>query len=157
VFSNGISVDSMATKEAKKWMKTEQYKKLKLEATLQTPQKQTVSRQAPSSDRKCSMKIRIFIGLDNHSYLSKNSCLHLCHHPCLKSYAIFHGHKDMNKCDIDLLTLLFSVSISPIQISQIMEQLKGSWAGKFTPKPTYIQHESENCGATKVCSWIVAQ
>ncbi len=39
----------------------------------------------------------------------------------------------MDKCDIDLLTLLFSVNVSPIQISKIMEQLKGPQAGTFTP------------------------
>jgi hypothetical protein len=103
----------MATKEAKKWMKTWESKKHKFKATIPTPQK-TVSRQAPSSDIKCSMKIRIYQGLDNHFYLAKNYFLHHCHHLHLKSEAIMHGQKDMDKCDIDLLALLYSANISPI-------------------------------------------
>ncbi len=39
--------------------------------------------------------------------------------------------------DIDILTLLFSVNVTPSQISQIMEQLKGSKAGTFMPKRVY--------------------
>jgi hypothetical protein len=38
---------------------------------------------------------------------------------------------------IDLVTLLFSVSVSPIQISQIIEQVKGPEAGTYTPKHVY--------------------
>jgi hypothetical protein len=43
----------------------------------------------------------------------------------------------METGDIDILTLLFSVNVSPIQISQIMEQLKGPEAGTFMPKCVY--------------------
>jgi hypothetical protein len=38
---------------------------------------------------------------------------------------------------VDILTLLFSVNVSPSQISQIMEQLKGPEAGTFMPKRVY--------------------
>ncbi len=40
----------------------------------------------------------------------------------------------METGDIDFLTLLFCVNVSPIQISQIMEQLKGPEARTFMPK-----------------------
>jgi hypothetical protein len=83
------------------------------------------------------MQIRIFLGLDNHFYLAKTSCLHHSHHPRLKSEAISCGQNDMDKCDIDLLTLLFSANIQPFQISQIMEQCKGPQAGTFPPKHLY--------------------
>jgi hypothetical protein len=43
----------------------------------------------------------------------------------------------MKRGDIDILTLLFSVNVTPTQISQIMEQLKGPDAGTFTPKCVY--------------------
>ncbi len=43
----------------------------------------------------------------------------------------------METGDIDILTLLFSVNMTPIQISQIMEQLKGLEAGTFMPKQVY--------------------
>jgi hypothetical protein len=43
----------------------------------------------------------------------------------------------METGDIDILMLLFSVSTTPIQISQIMEQLKGPEAGTFMPKHVY--------------------
>ncbi len=43
----------------------------------------------------------------------------------------------METGDIDLVTLLFSVNVSPMQISQIMEQVKGPEAGTYTPKRIY--------------------
>ncbi len=114
----------------------ENYKKRKLRETDPTPRK-TVSRQAPSINQKCSMTITIFLGLDNHFYLSKSSCLNHCYHPRQKSEAILHGQKDMDTGDIDLLTLLFSVNVSPMQISQIIEQVKGPEAGTYHPKCVY--------------------
>jgi hypothetical protein len=83
------------------------------------------------------MQIRIFLGLDNHFYLAKTSCLHHSHHPHLKSEAISCGKNDMDRCDIDLLTLLFSVNVHPFRISQIMGQRKGPQAGTFCPKRLY--------------------
>jgi hypothetical protein len=43
----------------------------------------------------------------------------------------------MDTGDIDLLTLLFSANISPMQISQIMEQVKGPEARTYHPKGVY--------------------
>jgi hypothetical protein len=40
----------------------------------------------------------------------------------------------MDTGDIDILTLLFSVNVTPTQIPQIMEQQKGPESGKFMPK-----------------------
>jgi hypothetical protein len=51
------------------------------------------------------------------------------------------GKEDMDKCDIDLLTLQFSANVPPIQISQITEQLKGPQAGTFTPKRLYNMNQ----------------
>ncbi len=113
-------VDAMATKEVKNCMICENHKKRKLRETDQTPRK-TVSRQAPSINQKFSMTITIFLGLDNHFYLSKNSCLDHCYHLRQKSESILSEQKDMDTGDFDLLTLLFSVNVSPMQISQIME------------------------------------
>jgi hypothetical protein len=64
------------------------------------------------------MQTRIVLGLDDHFYLGKTSYLHHSHCPCLESEAI--SQNDMNMCDIDHLTLLFSANIQPFQISQIM-------------------------------------
>ncbi len=47
----------------------------------------------------------------------------------------------METGDIDILVLLFSVNVSPSQISQIMEQLKGPEAGTFMPKRVYDMNE----------------
>jgi hypothetical protein len=126
----------MATKEVKNCMICENYKNHKLRETDQTPWK-TVSRRAPSINQKCSMTITIFLGLDNHFYLSKNSCLDHCYHPRQKSESFLHGQKDMNTGDFDLLTLFLSVNVSPMQISQIMEQVKGPEAGTYHPKHVY--------------------
>jgi hypothetical protein len=85
------------------------------------------------------MQIRIFLGLDNHFYLAKTSCLHHSHHPRLKSEAISCGKNDMDmdKCDINLLTLICSANVQPFQISQMMGQMKGLQAGTFSPKCLY--------------------
>ncbi len=120
----------MATNEVKNRMICENYKKRKLRETDWTPRK-TVSRQAPPSIN------HIFLGLDNHFYLSKNSCLDHCYHPRQKSESILRGQKDMDTGDFDLSTLLFIVNVSPIQISQIMEQVKGPEAGTYHPKRIY--------------------
>ncbi len=110
----------MATKDAKKRMKAEQNKKQKLQTTTDPTPCKTVSNRAPSLKCKCSMQIKIFCGANNLFYLSKNSSLNHCHHPCLKLKAILCGQSDMETGDIDILTLLFSVNVTPTQISQIM-------------------------------------
>jgi hypothetical protein len=63
------------------------------------------------------MQIKIFCGANNLFYLSKNSSLNHCHCPCLKSEAILCGKSDMETGDIDILMLLFSVNVTPTQIS----------------------------------------
>ncbi len=83
------------------------------------------------------MQIKIFCGANNLFYLSKNSSLNHCHQHCLKSKAILRGQSDMETGDIDILTLLFSVNVTPTQISQIMEQLKAPESGTFMPKCVY--------------------
>ena len=83
------------------------------------------------------MQIKIFCGANNLFYLSKNSSLNHCHHPPLKSKAILRGQSNMETGDIDILTLLFSVNVTPTQISQKMEQLKGPESGTFMPKRVY--------------------
>ncbi len=118
----------MATKEVKNCMICKNYKKRKLRETDWTPRK-TVSRRAPSINQKCSMAITILLGLDNHFCLSKNSCLDHCYHPRQKSESILRGQKDG--------TLLFSDNVSLMQISQIMEQVKGPEAGTYHPKHVY--------------------
>jgi hypothetical protein len=83
------------------------------------------------------MQIKIFVGANNLFYLSNSSSLNNCHHPCFKSKAILCGQSDIETGDIDISTLLFSVNVTPTQISQIMEQLKGPDAGAFMPKRVY--------------------
>ncbi len=43
----------------------------------------------------------------------------------------------METGDIDILMLLFSINVTPTQICQIMEKLKGPDAGTFMPKRAY--------------------
>jgi hypothetical protein len=144
-------VDAMATKEVKNCMICENYKKRKLRETDSTPWK-TVSRQAPSINQKCSMTITIFLGLDIHFYLSKKSCLDHCYHPHQKSESILCGQKDMDTGDFDFLTIFFSVNVSPIQISQIMEQVKGPEAGIYHPKRFYdINQRTEDLNNFAIC------
>jgi hypothetical protein len=132
-----LGVGTMAPKNAKKRMKAEQNKKCKLQTTTDPTPHKTVSNHAPSLECKCSMQIKIFCGANNLFYLSKDSSLNHCHHPCLKSKAILCGQSDMETGAIDILTLLFSVNVTPTQFSQIMEQLKGPESGTFMPKHVY--------------------
>jgi hypothetical protein len=111
-------------------------KKCKLKETVPISRR-SVSRQAPSIEKKCFMQIRIILSLDNHFYLAKTSCLHHSHHLHLKSEAISCGQNDMDKCDINLLTLLFSANVHPFQISKIIGQIKGPQAGAFSSKRLY--------------------
>ena len=72
------------------------------------------------------------------NYLSKNSCLDHCYHPRQQSESILGGQKDMASGDFDLLTLLCSVNVSPMQICQIMEQVKGPEGGHISQNVSMI-------------------
>ncbi len=123
----------MANMEVKKRLIFESYKKRNL-ISSDCAQRKTVSRRAGSIKEKCLMTFTIFLGLDNHFYLSKNSCLDHRYHPRQQSESNLRGQKDMASGDFDLLTLLCSVNVSPMQICQIMEQVKGPEAGIYQPK-----------------------
>jgi hypothetical protein len=47
----------------------------------------------------------------------------------------------MEQGDIDLLSLLFSVEATPVQISQIMQCLKGTKLGTLLPKRVYHMNQ----------------
>jgi hypothetical protein len=66
------------------------------------------------------MQIIIFFGQDDCFYLSTKSCLEHRYHPFLKADAILCGQSDMEQGDFDLLSLLFSVEATPVQISSRM-------------------------------------
>jgi hypothetical protein len=127
----------MAPKDAKKHMKAEQNKKRKLQITTDPTPCKTILNCAPSLKWKCSMQTKKICGANILFYLSKNSSLNHCHHPCLKSKAILSGQSNMETGNIDILNLLFSVNVTPTKISQIMEQLKKPESGTFMPKRVY--------------------
>jgi hypothetical protein len=87
------------------------------------------------------MQIIIFLGQDDRFYMSTKSSLNHCHHPALKADAILHGQNDMEQGDLDLLLLLFSVNATGIQISQIMQSLKGPESGAYIPKRIYNMNQ----------------
>jgi len=87
------------------------------------------------------MQIIIFLGQDDRFYLSTKSCLNHRHHPALKADALLHGHIDMEQGDLDLLSLLFSVNATGVQISQIMQSLKGPETGIYLPKRIYDMNQ----------------
>jgi hypothetical protein len=122
----------MSSKEARRKLINQNSSERKAQPPRFIPRK-TVSLQAPSSDKKCPMII-FFLGQDDHFYLSKSSCLHHLHHPRLNSKAVIRGQRDMEEGDIDLILLLFSAHLSPLQITQIMSQLKGNEFGTILPK-----------------------
>ncbi len=103
-------VDAMNNKKVKKHLIFESDKKRNL-ISSDCAQRKTVSRRARSIKEECLMTLTIFLGLDNHFYLSKNSCLDHCYHPRQQSESILCGQKDMASGDFDLLTLLCSVNV----------------------------------------------
>jgi hypothetical protein len=89
----------MAPNDAKKRMKAEQNKKYKLQTTTDPTPCKSVSNRAPSLKSKCSMQINRFCGANNLFYLTKNSSLNHCHHPCLKAKPILCGQSNMETDD----------------------------------------------------------
>ena len=129
----------MASKKTKKKLVNENRKRTR---DANVPEvRRTVSSRAPSQDMKCPMQILIFLGQDYRFYLSTNSCLDHRHHPPLKSEAILHGQKEMEQGDLDLLSLLFSVGATGLQISQFMQGLKGADSGEILPKQIYDMNQ----------------
>jgi hypothetical protein len=103
--------------------------------------RRTVSTRSPSSDLKCPMQVVIFLGQDDRFYLSNKSCLTHRHHPALKADAILRGHNDMEQGDLDLISLLVSVNATGLQMSQIMQSLKGPESGTYLPKRMYQMNQ----------------
>ena len=103
--------------------------------------RRTVSTGPHLSDLKCPMQIIIFLGQDDCFYLPTKSCLNHHHHPAFKADAILCGHIDMEQGNLDLLSLLFSVNATGVQISQIMQSLKGPEAGQYLPKRIYDMNQ----------------
>jgi len=65
------------------------------------------------------MQIIIFLGQDDHFYLSTKSCPNYRHHPALKAEAILRGHTDMEQGNLDLLSLLFSVNATGFKFHKL--------------------------------------
>jgi hypothetical protein len=129
----------MASKETqRKLIKANQNRPKDLSEQVQ---KKTVSSRAPTFETKCPMQIIIFLGQDDHFYLSTKRCLEHCYHPFLKVDAILCRQSDMEQGNIDLLSLLFSVEATPVQISQIMQCLKGTESGTLLPKRVYDMNQ----------------
>jgi hypothetical protein len=87
------------------------------------------------------MQILIFVGNNNLFYISTKSNLNHSHHPHLKSEAILWGQSDLGSSEIDLLTLLSDVNLTPTHIAKIMETLRGPRDGTFMPKRVYDMNQ----------------
>jgi len=130
-----LGVDKMSTKVGMKRMQCEL---VGMQSnTKNVKSRKTVSYRSPSSELKCPMQIIFFVGIDKNIYLSTKSNLNHKHHPRMNSNAILRGQRDLDNNDIDLITLLNDVNVSPSQIVNIMEQLKGHNGGTFLPKRVY--------------------
>ena len=134
-FNIWLGTDAMASKDTQRKLISDNKQRPRDPNVLDI--RRTVSSRSPSTDRKCPMQIIIFLGQDDCFYLSTKSCLNHRHHPALKAEAILRGHTDMEQGDLDLLSLLFSVNATGVQISQIMQSLKGPEAGIYLPERFY--------------------
>ena len=130
-----LGTDAMATKDTQRRMIKDN--KNCLRDPIFFDIRRTVSTRSSSSDQKCPMQIIIFLHQDDRFYLSTKSCLNHRHHPALKAEAILCGQNDMERGDLDLLSLLVSVNATCVQISQIMQSLKGPESGTYLPKRIY--------------------
>jgi hypothetical protein len=79
--------------------------------------------------------------MSNRFYISTKSNLNHSHHPRLKSEAILRGQSDLGASEIDLLTLLSDVNVTPTQMAQLMETLRGPQGGTFMPKHVYDMNQ----------------
>ena len=130
-----LGVDKMSTKVG---MKRLQCEMVGMQSNPSNEKcRKTVSYRAPSSEFKCPMQIIFFVGIDKNIYLSTRSNLKHEHHPRINANAILRGQRDLDTNDIDLITLLNEVNVSPTQIVNIMEQLKGQNGGTILPKRVY--------------------
>lgn len=126
----------MSTKIGMKRMKVDNFDML-LGSEKKKQKRKTSSSRAPSLHLKCPMQIILFVGSDNGVYLSTKSNLNHEHHPYLKSTAKLCGQGDLENGDIDLISLLNDSNVSPTQIMNIMNKLKGPNSGTFLPKRIY--------------------
>ncbi len=132
--------DTMASKDTQRRLIKVNKNQLKHPKVLDV--RRTVSTRSPSSDLKCTMQIIIFLGQNNRFYLSTKSCLTHCHQPALKADAILRWHNDMEQQgDLDLILLLVSVNATGVQMSQIMQSLKGPETGTYLPKRMYQMNQ----------------
>jgi hypothetical protein len=139
IFKILLGIDAMALKDTQRRLVKENKNRPRDPNILAV--RRTVSSRSPLSDLKCPMQIIIFLGQDDCFYLSTNSSLNHCHHPALKADAILRGQNDMEQGDLDLLSLFFSVNATGIQISQIMQSLKGPESGIYLPKKIYNMNQ----------------
>ena len=130
-----LGTDDMATKDTQRRLIKDNKNRPRDQNVLDV--RRTGSTRSPLSDQKCPLQIIIFLGQDDRFYLSSKSCLNHCHHPALKAEAILRGQNDMERGDLDLLSLLVSVNATGVQISQIMQSLKGPESGTYLPKRIY--------------------
>ena len=139
IYKMWLGIDAMASKEIQRRLVKEN-KNRPRDPNIPDVRR-TVSSRSPSSDLKCPMQLVIFLGQDDRFYLSTKSSLNHCHHPPLKADAILRGHNDMEQGDLNLLSLLFSVNATGIQISQIIQSLKGPESGTYLPKRIYNMNQ----------------
>ena len=88
----------MTSKDTKRKLIEENKNRLKDPNILDV--RRTISTRSPLSDLICPMQIIIFLGQNDHFYLSTKSCLKHRHHPALKSDAILRGQTDMEQVDL---------------------------------------------------------
>ena len=116
-FNIWLGTDAMASKDTQRKLISDNKQRPRDPNVVDT--RRTVSSRSPSTDRKCPMQIIIFLGQDDHFYLSTKSCPNYRHHPALKAEAIVRGHTDMEQGNLDLLSLLFSVNATGFKFHKL--------------------------------------
>ncbi len=93
IFEIWLGIDAMALKDTQRRLVKENKNQPRDPNILAF--RRTVSSRPPLSDLKCPMQIIIFLGQDDHFYLSTKSSPNHCHPPALKADAILRGQNDM--------------------------------------------------------------
>ena len=63
-----------------------------------------VTCRAPSNDEKCTMKLHIYLSLDDEWFLHKNSCVDHCNHLPIADNAMAKRSKEMTDKDISTVS-----------------------------------------------------
>ncbi|MEY3178163.1 MAG: hypothetical protein RJB42_404 [Bacteroidota bacterium] len=100
--------------------------------------RRTVTNRAPTTDKECPVKFRLYLSASNHWFiLSRGSSLSHQFHPKLDVSAAALSEKDMSNEEKNLTSILYDVNVPPSTIAHILTTLRNDDVGTFLPKTVF--------------------